>query len=89
MAKIPQMFYLRKVWITLHVQGGPEPMRVTRPFYLFWNYRNTVNGLIDCESREVAKVAITTGVLESWDATKKKFVCNKIMKANPDADFYR
>ncbi len=52
--RIPQMFYLRRMTITCWV----KQKRVTKVVHVYWNYRNTVNGVIDTDSRDKAKTHI-------------------------------
>jgi hypothetical protein len=82
--RIPQMFYLRKMMITVHVKDGPSVMRKNIIVHVYWNYRNTIHGIVDTDDREFAKHAIIYGDI----SVKGK----KIYSGNPpqdDAEFYR
>lgn len=84
---IPQMFYLRKVWVTIRVLSGEHLLRVMKPVYMFWSYRDSTPRIIDTTSRDIAKEAITTGKLKVKDG--KKNVMLDVCIPNPNADFFR
>lgn len=53
--KIPQMFYLRKYEIK---SRGPGGKRFIRTIHIYWNYRKTVQGIVDTNQRGIAKLRI-------------------------------
>jgi hypothetical protein len=84
---IPQMFYLRKVWVTVRVASGERLLKVMKPVYMFWSYRDSTPRIIDTTSRDIAKEAITTGKLAV--KVKNKKVILDVCVPNPNADFFR
>jgi hypothetical protein len=84
---IPQMFYLRKVWVTVRIASGERLLRAMKPVYMFWSYRDTTPRIIDAATRDIAKEAITTGKLVV--KVKNKKVVLDVCVPNPNADFFR
>jgi len=55
--RIPQMFYLRKMTITITSPSGNKQKTTV---YIYWNYRNTQRGVVNTIFRRVAKQVILT-----------------------------
>ena len=87
--KIPQMFYLRKVWTTVRTMSGDRMLLVLKPVHMFWSYRDSLPRILDTPSREEAKQAIITGKLKVLDPETHKAHTLTVCKPNPDADFFR
>lgn len=85
--KIPQMFYLRKINITVQVLVQGVYTRTVKTMHVFWNYRNPTLHFIDTDDRGLAKEAIITGLLQVKVGRKWEHI--SVCKANPDAEFYR
>lgn len=63
--KIPQMFYLRKLILTVTNRRGKK---IKQTVHVYWNYRNTVRGVLCTANRNKAKDMIlsTNPEAEFW-----------------------